>query len=131
MISRTLSIQFSGDALAACHEARGLLHQPSGTQLLVVESFHSELTHVSLCQGNGWMFKQLSNLRQFPGPGTPGVLVEEVLSSLKLSVVQRTTEVDVLNGLGLLCFVLHLPSWVVAIHMQAELLRYAEPCARW
>ena len=77
------------------------------------------------------MFKQLSNLRQFPGPGTPGVLVEEVLSLLKLSVVQRTTEVDVLNGLGLLCFIFHLPSWVVAIHMQVELLQHAEPCARW
>ena len=131
MISRTLSIQFSGDTLAAGHEARGLLYRSFGAQLLVVKSFHPELTHMSLFQGNGWMFQQLSDLRQFPGPGTPRVLAEEMLSSLKLSVVQRTTEIDVLAGLGLLCFVLHVPSWVVAIHVQIELLQYAEPRARW
>ena len=85
MISWTLSIQFSGDALAAGHEACGLLHRSFGAQLLVVKSFHPELTHMSLCQGNGWMFQQLFDLRQFPGPGTPRVLVEEMLSSLQLN----------------------------------------------
>ena len=59
MISWALSIQFSGDAPNAGHEDCRLLHRSLGAQLPVVESFHPEPTHMTLCRGKGGVFQHV------------------------------------------------------------------------
>ena len=92
--------------------------------------FHYKLAHVTLSQSDRWVRRQLLDLWQFPGPGTPRVLVQEMLPSLKVPAMQRAAEVDVLNCLGLLGLVLQPPCWVVKVGVQFQLPQNAEPRAR-
>ena len=68
------------------------------------------------------MFHDFDDAIQVPGFRCPRVLVEKVPALLKFVPVQRAAELDVLDGFGLLQFVLLEPSLFILVLCLVEFL---------
>ena len=122
MTSKTFSVQFSENIWTARHKPCGFLDETNLASSVLNVCGHEESAHVSLGCPDCRMFHDFVDAIQVPGFRCPRVLVEEVPALLKLVPVQRAAELDVLDGFGLLQFVLLEPSWFILVLCYVEFL---------